>query len=64
VAQVTIENPIFNSGFDALARHFCFDNDGITTETEEKRRPSVFFMPIARARKKGEQAHFDTAMRS
>lgn len=27
---------------------------------EEKRRDSAFFMPIARARKKGEQAHFDT----
>jgi type III restriction enzyme len=60
VPQVTIENPILNSAFDAPTRHFRFDNDGITTETEEKRRPSAFFMPIARARKKGEQAHFDT----
>lgn len=58
--QVTIENPILNSAFEAPARHFKFDNDGITTETEDKRRPSAFFMSIARARKKGEQAHFDT----
>jgi hypothetical protein len=60
VPQVTIENPILNSAFDAPTRHFRFDDDGITTETEQKRRPSAFFMPIARARKKGEQAHFDT----
>ncbi|HYT65631.1 MAG TPA: hypothetical protein VEL51_04395 [Vicinamibacterales bacterium] len=60
MAQVTIDNPILNSAFDVPTRHFKFDNDGITTETEDKRRPSAFFMPIARARKKGEQAHFDT----
>ncbi|HET7619760.1 MAG TPA: DEAD/DEAH box helicase family protein, partial [Vicinamibacterales bacterium] len=58
--QVTIENPILNSAFEAPRRHFRFDNDGITTDIEEKRRPSAFFMPIARARKKGQQAHFDT----
>jgi len=60
VPQVTIENPILNSAFEPPARHFRFDNDGITTEIDEKRRASAFFMPIARARKKGEQAHFDT----
>src|SRR6266511_4653018 len=60
VPQVTIENPILNSPFEAPGRHFRFDNDGITTDIDEKRRASAFFMPIARARKKGEQAHFDT----
>jgi type III restriction enzyme len=60
VPQVTIENPILNSPFEAPARHFRFDNEGITTDIDEKRRASAFFMPIARARKKGEQAHFDT----
>jgi type III restriction enzyme len=60
VPQVTIENPILNSAFAAPARHFKFDDEGITTEIEERRRTSTFFMPIARARKKGEQAHFDT----
>jgi hypothetical protein len=60
VAPVTIENPILNSPFQAPGRHFRFDNEGITTDIDEKRRPSAFFMPIARARKKGEQAHFDT----
>ncbi len=58
--QVTIENPILNAAFAAPTRHFKFDDEGITTEIEEKRRTSTFFMPIARARKKGEQAHFDT----
>jgi len=56
VSQVTIENPILNSPFQAPARHFRFNNDGITTDIEEKRRASAFFMPIAHARKKGEQA--------
>jgi hypothetical protein len=60
VPQVTIENPILNSAFAAPTRHFKFDDEGITTEIEERRRTSTFFMPIARARKKGEQAHFDT----
>jgi type III restriction enzyme len=60
VPQVTIENPILNSAFDSPTRHFKFDNDGITREIEHSRRASAFFMPIARARKKGEQAHFDT----
>jgi len=60
VPQVTIENPILNSAFEAPGRHFRFDNEGITTDIEAKRRASAFFMPIARARKKGEQAHFDT----
>ena len=56
MSQVTIENPILNSPFQAPARHFRFKNDGITTDIEEKRRASAFFMPIAHARKKGEQA--------
>ena len=58
--QVTIENPILNSAFEPPTQHFRFDNDGITTEVEHRRRVSSFFMPIARARKKGAQQHFDT----
>jgi type III restriction enzyme len=60
VPQVTIENPILNSAFSAPSRHFTFDNEGITTEIADKRRASMFFMPIARTRKRGGQAHFDT----
>jgi len=58
--QATIENPILNSAFEAPTRHFRFDNDGITTEVDDTRRASAFFVPIARARKRGQQAHFDT----
>jgi hypothetical protein len=35
VAQVTIENPILNSAFDAPARHFRFDNDADDSMTGE-----------------------------
>lgn len=34
--QVTIGNPILNSAFDPPARHFKFDNDGITSETASR----------------------------
>jgi hypothetical protein len=50
VPHVTIENPILNSAFEAPRRHFRFDNDGITSDVEEKRRASAFFMPIFFAR--------------
>jgi type III restriction enzyme len=49
--QVTIDNPILNSAFDAPTHHFRFDLEGITTDVENRRRASAFFMPIARARK-------------
>jgi type III restriction enzyme len=60
VPQVTIENPILNGPFEAPARHFRFDDDGITNDIIEKRRRSAYFMPIARPRKKGAQRTFET----
>jgi type III restriction enzyme len=39
-APVAIEDPILNSPFDEPQRHFRFDEDGITDEIAECRRPS------------------------
>jgi type III restriction enzyme len=57
--QIVIENPILNAPFAAPARHFRFDDDGITDEVVEGRRPSSYFMPIPKAKKKGGQLAFD-----
>ncbi len=53
--QVVIENPVINSPFSEPARHFRFSDEGITNETVEGRRPSSYFIPIAKPRKKGAQ---------
>jgi type III restriction enzyme len=45
--SVVIDNPILNSPFREPARHFRFDEDGITNEIAEGRRRSTYFMPIA-----------------
>lgn len=58
--DVVIENPILNSPFELPRRHFKFDDDGITDEIAEKRRPSSYFIPIAQPRKKGKQLTFET----
>src|SRR5579872_5034608 len=59
--QVVIENPILNSPFEEPKRHFRFNDEGITNEIEDKRRISSYFIPIAKAKKKGkEQLSFDT----
>ena len=50
---VVIENPILNSPFEMPRRHFKFDDDGITDEIVEGRRPSSYFIPIASPKKKG-----------
>jgi type III restriction enzyme len=55
-----IDDPIINSPFREPARHFKFDEDGITNEIVSGRRPSSHFVPIARAKKKGRQLQFDT----
>ncbi len=57
---VTIDNPILNSPFGEPTRHFRFDEQGITNDIVAARRVSSYFMPIARPRKKGKQAHFET----
>jgi hypothetical protein len=59
--QVVIENPIINSPFSDARRHFRFNDDGITNETEESRRVSSYFIPIAQPKKKSaNQFSFDT----
>jgi type III restriction enzyme len=52
---VVIENPILNSPYELPRRYFKFDEDGITDEIAEGRRPSSYFIPIASPRKKGRQ---------
>jgi len=37
MSQVVIENPIINSPFEELARHFKFDDEGITNVQVEGR---------------------------
>src|SRR5262249_52710330 len=44
---VVIENPILNSPFKRPGRYFRFDEDGISDEIVEGRRPSSYFIPIA-----------------
>ena len=44
---VVIENPILNAPFEMPHRHFKFNDDGITDEIEERRRPSSYFVRIA-----------------
>src|SRR4051794_14564068 len=60
VKQVVIENPILNSPFEEPRRHYKFDEDGITDEVVEARRPSSYFVPIAAPKKKTKQLTFDT----
>ena len=55
-----IENPILNSPFREPTRHFKFDDEGITNEILNGRRPSSHFVPIARAKKRGKQLQFET----
>ena len=54
--QVVIDNPIINAPFKEPKRHFKFTEEGITNEIVEERRPSAYFIPIARPRSKGKQA--------
>ena len=53
--QIIIENPILNSPFEEPARHFKFDDEGITNEVAERRRVSAYFVPVPRPRKRGKQ---------
>jgi type III restriction enzyme len=55
-----VENPILNSPYEAPARHWKFDDDGITDEVEDGRRPSAYFMPIpATKRRQAAQAELE-----
>ena len=55
MSDVVIDNPIINSPYRAPTRHFVFDRDGITDRVADGRRPSSFFVPVPRPRKRGQQ---------
>jgi len=55
-----IDNPVINSPYEAPRRHFRFSDEGITDEIIEGRRPSSYFIPIARPKKKNKQLAFET----
>ena len=44
MTQVVIENPILNGPFEEPRRHYQFDEDGITDQIEDKRRPSSYWV--------------------
>ncbi|HVL53142.1 MAG TPA: DEAD/DEAH box helicase family protein [Vitreimonas sp.] len=52
MAQGPIENPVINSPFVEPGQHFVTTADGqVTGEIDPRRRPSEFFVPVARPRK-------------
>ncbi len=53
-----IDNPILNRPYDEPARHFAFDDEGITDRIEDSRRPSSYFVPVPRPRKGTRQLEF------
>lgn len=60
MSNAVIENPILNSPFREPDRHFRFDDQGITNEIVQGRRQSIYFMPIAKSKRKGKQLSFET----
>ena len=58
--EAVIENPVINSAFTEPRRHFKFDDDGITSEIVETRRPSAYFIPVAQPKKRGAQLQLGT----
>ena len=60
MAQGPIENPVINSPFVEPAQHFLTSADGtVTGEIVEGRRPSEFFVPVARPKKTSGQLTLD-----
>ena len=60
MAQVVIENPILNSAYEQPKRYFQFNDEGITDQAVAGRRPSSYFVPIARPKKKGAKTLFES----
>ena len=58
--STVIENPVINFPFAEPDRHFKFTEDGITDEIVQGRRPSAYFIPIAKTRKKGGQLSIES----
>jgi len=61
VADRVISNPIINSPYRAPRKHFAFDNDGITDRIVDGRRPSSYFVPVPRPRKRRTQQQLEFA---
>jgi type III restriction enzyme len=59
MADRVIENPIINSPYRPPAQHFRFDIEGITNEIVPGRRPSSYFVPVPRPRKRGVQQQLE-----
>lgn len=51
MANSPIDNPVINSPFTEPTRHFRVKDGQVTGEVEHRRRPSEFFVPVARPRK-------------
>ena len=60
MTKATIDNPIINSPFVEPTQHFLTSPDGeVTGEIDPRRRPSEFFVPVARPRKVSGQLTID-----
>ncbi len=60
MAEGPIENPAINSPFVEPAQHFVTTADAkVTGEIEPRRRPSEFFVPVARPKKLSAQMTMD-----
>jgi len=55
MTAVPIENPVINSPFVEPARHFRVVDGQVSGEVDERRRPSEFFVPVAKPRKASPQ---------
>lgn len=60
VSPVVIENPILNSPYDEPTRHFRFDENGITSDVLEERRPSSYFVAVPPAKRTKAKQAFET----
>lgn len=56
--DIVIENPVLNSPFAEPSRHFRFDDQGITSDIAEGRRPSSYFVPVPASKRSQGQLAF------
>ena len=61
MADRIIDNPIINSPYRVPEQYFRFDDEGITNEKVPGRRPSQYFIPVPRPRKRGQQVELEFA---
>jgi type III restriction enzyme len=55
VAPAPIENPVINSPYVEPTRHFVVVDGQVAGDIEERRRPSEFFVPVAKPKKTSPQ---------